>query len=244
MDGIFAAFESAVGLLPFSTASQSSLAANRANIPSMLLKTLSRLLLCLLPLIVLLCAVIPVIAARDLGENTAWRVFGFDYCSLPCFAGITSGKTPFDDASTLLVRNVEAVDPRMINSGTSINFWARDSTQQLGGLVRNDRAQVGELRLMVILPVEEVISELGAPDCILPNTTGSPDRMTIIFWERSGISTAAVLGTDAQNRALNLSANTLAIWLSAMEPNPCALRGAQAWKGFAPLWGYTREPEN
>jgi hypothetical protein len=206
----------------------------------MLLKLLSRLSLCLLPLIVLLCAVIPVIAARQPAENPAWRVFGFDYCKLPCFAGITSGETPFDSASNLLVRNVEAVDPRMINSGTSLNFWGRDSSQQLSGLVRNDRAAVGELRLIVIVPVEEVIAQLGAPDCILPNTDGDPNRMTIIFWEQSGVSTAAVLGSDVNQRAVNLNANTLAIWLSAMEPTPCSLRGALPWKGFAPMWGYAR----
>jgi hypothetical protein len=204
----------------------------------MLLKLLSRLLLCLLPLIVLLCAVIPVIAARQPTENTAWRSFGFDYCQLPCFAGITSGETPFDSAAPLLIRNVEAVDPRMINSGTSINFWGRDSSQQLSGLVRNDRASVGELRLIVVLPVEEVIAQLGAPDCILPNLDGDPNRLTIICWERGGMATAAVLGLDDKRRAVNLSANTLAIWLSAMEPNPCSLRGALPWKGFAPMWGY------
>ncbi len=178
--------------------------------------------------------------ARQPPDNSDWRSFGFDYCALPCFAGIMSGKTPFDDAQLLLVRNVEAVDPRMINSGVSINFWARLPTQQLGGLVRNDRSAVGELRLIVIVPLEEVITELGAPDCILPNTDGAPNRMTVIYWEQDGISTAAVLGADVNNRALNLNANTLAIWLSAMEPNPCELRGAQPWKGFAPMWRYAR----
>jgi hypothetical protein len=107
-------------------------------------------------------------------------------------------------------------------------------------LVRNDRASVGELRLIVIVPLEDVIAQLGAPDCILPNTDGDPNRMTIIFWEQGGISTAAVLGYDANRRAVNLSANTLAIWLSAMEPNPCSLRAAQPWKGFAPMWGYAK----
>lgn len=206
----------------------------------MLLKLLSRLLLWILPLIVVLCAVIPVVAARHPPENVAWHSFGFDHCQLPCFAGITSGVTPFDSAAPLLVRNVEAVNPRMINSGTSINFWGRHHDLQLSGLVRNDRASVGELRLIVIVPLEDVVTQLGAPDCILPNTDGDPNRMTIIFWEQGGISTAAVLGYDANRHAVNLSANTLAIWLSAMEPNPCSLRGAQPWKGFAPMWGYAR----
>jgi hypothetical protein len=124
----------------------------------------------------------------------------------------------------------------MIASGSSINFWARMPTQQFAGLMRYDRGLVGEMRFNVLLPVEAVMAELGTPDCILPNADGEPDHLTVIFWERDLVSIGAVLSPD--KHTVNLSANTMALWLRAATPGDCSLRGALPWRGFAPLWDY------
>ncbi len=204
----------------------------------MLTTIFSRLTLRLLPACLLLCAVVPVFGARQLPRSEAWEQFGFDYCKLPCFAGITPGVTPFNGIAQLLLWHIPVIDPSLIASGSAINFWARLPTQQLGGLMRYERGTVGEMRFNGSLPVGEMVAELGSPDCILPNTQGDPDRLTVIFWERSGVSIGALIAPD--QRTINLNADALALWLRAIAPgDDCSLWGALPWRGFAPLWRYT-----
>ena len=194
-----------------------------------------------LALCVALCAVVLVFGARQMSAHEAWTSFGFDACELPCYAGITPGRSGFGSSASTLMRQVPAIDPRMISTGTSLSFWARMPSQQLSGIIRYEQGGgVGEIRLNAKLPVEQVIAQLGTPDCILGKTTESPEQMTVIFWERGVVSIGAVL--DSQGSTLNLSANVLALWLRAVNPPDCSLRGALAWRGFAPLWAYGYTP--
>lgn len=203
----------------------------------MLLNILSRLLLRLLPLLLALCVAVPVFGGRQIETGQGWADFGFDGCALPCYAGITPGVTPFDEIYPLLIDNVPMLDRRMIASGSALNFWAWTPSQRLSGLIRYDRGLVGEMRLNAIVPVAAVMTELGAPDCILPNTRGEPERMTVIFWERGQVSIGAVL--EPSQHRINLNGDTLALWLHTAVPGDCSLRGALPWQGFAPLWTYT-----
>lgn len=203
----------------------------------MSLMLFSRLFLRLLPLVAALCAVIPVTGGRPLHPDDAWEQFGFGYCDLPCYAGITPGVTPFESAAPLLLRHIPLLDPRITASGSALNFWARMPGQQLAGLIRYDRGMVGEMRFNVLLPVAAVIEQLGTPDCILPNANGEPDHFTVIFWEREQVSIGAVL-SPAQH-TIDLSADMLALWLRAATPGDCSLNWALPWRGFAPLWEYT-----
>lgn len=183
----------------------------------------------------LCCTALLALGARQPANDDAWVSFGFLTCPLPCYAGITPGETAFNDTAALLTRHVPALDPRTIASGTSLNFFARVPSQQLGGLVRYQRGgQVGEVRLNAVLPIERLFAQMGAPDCIL--TAAGAENSTIIFWERGAISVAAVLGTDQD--ALRMGASSFALWLRVAAPPDCALRGARAWHGFAPLWVY------
>ncbi|MEP7290255.1 MAG: hypothetical protein ABI835_00675 [Chloroflexota bacterium] len=185
-----------------------------------------------------LCAALPVFGARQLSQNQAWHSFGFDVCQLPCFAGITPGRSGFGSSSSTLVREVPAIDPRMIATGSSLSFWARLPEQQLSGVVRYELGGgVGEIRLNVTLPLEQVITQLGTPDCLLANTTDAPGVPTRIFWERGIVSIAAVLGTDQD--AIHPNASVFALWVRAVTPPDCSLRGALPWRGFAPLWAYS-----
>jgi hypothetical protein len=205
----------------------------------MLLKIMLRLFAFLLIACVLICGALTAFAGRQPDPDESWQHFGFATCALPCFAGITPGQTPFQSVQQLLIRHVQSVDPRMIASGASINFWARSKSQQFGGLVRYNEGRVGEMRFNVVLPLAEIITELGTPDCLLPNTSTDPDRVTVIFWEREQVSIAAVLAPDP--RAINLNANTLALWLNPVQANDCSRSGAVSWRGFAPMWDYLRQ---
>jgi len=203
---------------------------------NMLLKTFFRLLLWMLPLVVLLCTAVPALGGRQPAADEAWDQFGFSYCDLPCFAGVIPGQTSERDAPNLLYRHVPAIDYRTFATGIGYNFWGSIPDQRLAGLVRFNPTQVVEIRLNALIPVERIVDQLGTPDCIVPNTTGDPQRVTVVFWTRSQVSIGAVLGADRQ--ALNLNANTLALWLRAGEPDDCFLRGALPWHGFAPAWNY------
>lgn len=132
------------------------------------------------------------------------------------------------------MNHVPALDPRVISSGTSLNFFARASGQQLAGLLRYQTGgEVGEIRLNAVLPLDQLFIQLGAPDCILAATI---DRAPIIFWERGVVSIAAVLGMDGN--AYKPGASFFSLWLRVAAPPDCTLRGARFWQGFAPLWVY------
>jgi len=205
----------------------------------MLLRVVVRLFVCLLIGLLLICTAVTAFGARTPAADESWQHFGFAVCDLPCFAGITPGQTDFDSVPRLLMHHVQSIDPRMIAGGSSINFWAQSKTQQLGGLIHYDGGRVGEMRFTVILPLEQIITELGTPDCLLPNTGSDQNRVTVIFWERQQVSIAAVLAPDPS--ALNLNANTLALWLNAVQANDCSRSGAIPWRGFAPMWDYLRQ---
>ncbi|MCC6801575.1 MAG: hypothetical protein IT319_01725 [Anaerolineae bacterium] len=204
----------------------------------MLLIALFRLLARLLPLILALCAVMPVFSGRRVDVSSAWQAFGFGACILPCYAGITPGVTPFDGIYPLLVENVPQLDRHMIASGSALNFWATIPSQRLTGLIRYERGLVGEIRLNAVLPLAAVITELGTPDCILLSTGGEPERSTVIFWERGEVSIAAVL--ERNQSLININGDARALWLRIAVPGDCSLRGALPWRGFAPLWTYSR----
>jgi hypothetical protein len=204
----------------------------------MLLRTLLHLLLRVLPVCGLLCVAVPAVVGREIAASEAWDRFGFSYCDLPCFAGVIPGLTPQSDTPHLIFRHVPAVDYRTFASGVGFNFWGSIQSQRLAGFVRSDPQIVEEVRLNVLIPVENLIAQLGTPDCILPNSIGDPQRVTVIFWIRDEISIGAVLGVD--QRVVDLRADTLALWVRAVAPDDCSLRGALPWRGFAPFWTYGR----
>ncbi|MBI1257218.1 MAG: hypothetical protein GC204_07080 [Chloroflexi bacterium] len=204
----------------------------------MLLTAVLRLGARLLIVCLAISVALTLVGGRSPTADESWQHFGFDFCALPCFAGITPGQTPFDNVSGLLIRHVQSVDPRMIAGGASINFWAQSKSQQLGGLVRYADGLVGEMRFNVVLPLAELISELETPDCLLANTSSEAKPVIVIFWERERVSIAAVVNADAQG--INLDADTVALWLNAVQANDCSRSGAVRWHGFAPLWDYVR----
>ncbi|MEO8394238.1 MAG: hypothetical protein ABI700_14705 [Chloroflexota bacterium] len=194
----------------------------------MLLTSLfTRLLLRLLPLIVLLCAAIPALGGRSLATNDAWQNFGFSACDLPCYVGITPGRTPFSDTPDLLHRAIPLIGNRMFYAGTAVNFWASLPLTQLSGWARNDFGVVGEMRLTSPLPFDYLLTQLGTPDCAISGT----NRPTVVFWIRNAISIGAVLGVG--ERDFSPSNRISALWLRNPEPNDCEISGVQAWHGFA-----------
>lgn len=202
----------------------------------------ARLVFRLFAVCVALCTALQLLGARTERIPDDWEALGFSACQLPCFAGITPAETSFRDVSTLLMRHIPALDPRLMHSGSAINFQAvfrgtQNGPLQLNGLVRYDRGTaVSEVRVSTILPLELVFAQLGAPDCILPGGALSTQQSMVIFWERGAISVAAVLGRGQERVRLN--GDAYALWLRAVNPPDCAMRGSLRWRGFAPVWAY------
>ncbi len=203
----------------------------------MLLTIALRLFVRLFATCIVISALVTAFGGHPPADDQSWQHFGFAACALPCFAGITPGQTPFDSVTRLLMHHVQSIDPRMINGGASINFWAQSKSQLLHGLIRYDGGMVGEMQFNVALPLTEIVTELGTPDCLLPSSSRT-SPVTVVFWQRQQVSIAAVL--DPDRRAINLNANTLALWLNATQANDCSRSGALPWRGFAPIWDYLR----
>jgi len=188
-----------------------------------------RLILRLLPLIVLLCAAIPMLGGRSLAADESWQHFGFGVCDLPCFVGIIPGKTPFNEIPDLLHRSIPLIGNRMFYNITAVNFWASlplPSTQ-LAGWARNDQGIVSELRLTSSLPFDYLLAQLGTPDCVL----SGDQRATVVFWIRKAISVGAVLQAD--QRDFSPYSRISALWLRDLQPDDCENSGTLAWHGFA-----------
>jgi len=199
----------------------------------MLLTSLfSHLMFRLLLLIVLLCTAIPALGGRSLAENDAWQHFGFTVCDLPCFVGITPGRTPFIELPDLLHRSIPLIENHMFYNITAINFWASLPLAQLSGWARNDQGVVSEMHLTSPLPFDYLLTHLNTPDCVLPGS----DRPTVVYWIRSAVSIGAVLGVGEDDFSPN--SRVSALWLRNSTPNDCEKSGAQAWHGFAIMSDY------
>ncbi|MCC6801576.1 MAG: hypothetical protein IT319_01730 [Anaerolineae bacterium] len=195
----------------------------------------SRLSLRLLPLIAVLCAVVPSAGGRSLPADEAWENFGFTICDLPCFAGITPGRTPFQQSPSLLRRNIPIIQNRMFNSGTVVHFWASTPDYELAGFTRQISGVVDEIHLTLPLPLDHLIATLGMPDCLIPVNNASSRRATI-FWTRRQVSIGAVLQGDS--RSFDLNARVPAVWMHPADPSECEQSSAVRWRGFTPLRDY------
>ena len=193
-----------------------------------------RLILRLLPLIVLLCAAIPTLGGRSLAADVSWQQFGFSACALPCFVGITPGKTPFNEIPDLLHRSIPLIGNRMFYNITAVNFWASIPPAQLAGWARNDQGIVSEMRLTSMLPFDHLLAQLGTPDCVLSGA----QRATVVFWIRGSISVGAVLEVDQRDFSPNNRIS--ALWLRDPQPDDCEATGALAWHGFAFVSDYAQ----
>ena len=201
----------------------------------MLLTSLfTRLTVRLLPLVVLLCAALPAFGGRPLSEDAGWRDFGFTACNLPCYVGITAGRTPFNEMPDLLRRSIPLIGDRMFNAFTTLNFWASLPHTQISGWARNNGGVVAEIRLVSPLPLDHLLIQLGTPDCVLPGT----QRPTIIVWVRKMISIGVVLGIGEKD--FSPANRVSAIWLRSTNPDDCSTSGAKAWHGFATVADYVQ----
>lgn len=184
----------------------------------------------------ILCGAVRAFGARPYTDDPDWTAFGFAACALPCWAGITPGETEFPQAYDLLLKHVPGLRTRVLLNGVQINFTAQSDRQPAGGLVSNVQGFADIITLSLQLPLGQLVSRLGTPDCYF-NTPNAPDpwgEMTVV-WQMDHTVLTANLARSTE--AVGLSTPIQSLVLRTANAI-CAEDDALPWIGFAPRWRY------
>jgi hypothetical protein len=132
-------------------------------------------------------------------------------------------------------------------SGSQVNFAATHASGAgVSGLIQPSLGRVGSIRLNTQVPVDVVVRELGAPDCVWVDVDNPSTLLIVLYWTMPGTVVGLTLvegwshpfiGTGWLN-----SSATIGLFSSSdsVENTLCAREHVQAWRGFAPAWRYAR----
>lgn len=196
-----------------------------------------RLLLILATALACLCGIVMAAPPHQARPTfTDYEAFGFGQCSLPCYAGLKPGSTPFDQASSLILANVPKIDMRMYISGSALNFWSYGVDTRLSGLISYRNGMVGNIQLSGHLPFRWLIDQLGTPTCVMTTPSSDPSALNYLLWYRGG----AVIGaaTTADSSIAKIEGGIIQLWVSNADETNCTDSSAIRWLGFAPTWRY------
>jgi hypothetical protein len=184
------------------------------------------------------------LAARMLGQSQGaslpdWSALGFDACSLPCWAGIMPGDTPFEQAAAQLQAGLPALDGGMLVSNSQINFSATAPGQSIRGELFYRHGRVGYVRLNMVLAAGDFVARLGAPDCLWLNAAPQSRRgMVALYWASGRVSAIVLMDLDDAG-SWTPTTEAQGFWLDSYE-GICSQAEALPWKGFTPGWRYRR----
>lgn len=199
-----------------------------------------RLLLRLIPfplaVLVLLVAIAPALGTPRVHEAT-W-ISGFRACALPCWATITPGRTPFDEAATRL----RAVLPSFSQIGTStsqINVSTAAASGGVTGFLLYIDGVVGYMRLFAALPAGEMVRQLGTPDCVWLEQSDTSGIVQVVYWETETLSVGAMFQVN-DRVTWTPETRTTNLWMDTTG-RACDGELALRWIGFAPLRRYAAQ---
>jgi hypothetical protein len=193
-----------------------------------------RLALWLLPISILFSGVAFLTGRQLPAQDAGLDELGFAACKLPCWAEITPGLTPFDEASQILSAQFSGLRFPMYNATTGFSFEINTTSPPVSGLLYYQGNTVAEIHLYLNLPMWYLIDIQGTPSCVSVSRSG-PYISLSIFWERDGLSTGTLVffedGSTWQpvmrTRYLQMSTTPV-----------CDLPGMLPWLGFARAWHY------
>lgn len=199
---------------------------------------------CLIPIyfLTLLLTVGSVLASKDTPQPDTeyWSQFGFNACAMPCFAGITPGETPFNNAATLVANYLPALRQQILVSSSQAIFFGEDSATgaSLTGIARYIGGKVGEIRLTLTRTLVDVLLRFGSPDCTLAYPPGNAEYL-YLYWEDEGsvfwASVTVNSYVDFESQVFTITSTTLE------DAAVCSSNTAtEPWRGFAPMWVYNR----
>ncbi len=188
----------------------------------------------LAPLLFAISAIVPLIGQRLPPPESGVEAIGFAACSLPCWAGITPGLTPFAEANELMAEHLPAFSIPTFLTTSTLSFQTVTSQPNLAGALYYDRSRVSEVHLDVALPVWYLLDNLGTPDCVWVSR-GNMQAVMAVYWEGQDLSTSAYLLFDGR-MGWKLEMPTRFLQMSTTLT--CKTTGIVPWMGFAPAWRY------
>jgi hypothetical protein len=179
-------------------------------------------------------ATAPLIGERLSSPESGVEAIGFAVCTLPCWAGITPGRTWFAEANGLMAEHLPTFSIPTFLTASTLSFQTVTSEPNLAGALYYDRSRVSEVHLDVALPLWYLLDNLGTPDCVWVSR-GNMQIVMAVYWEREDISTGAYLIFDGR-MAWTLEMPTRFLRMSTTLT--CNTPGIVPWMGFAPAWRY------
>ncbi|MBL8130579.1 MAG: hypothetical protein JNL42_01870 [Anaerolineae bacterium] len=171
-------------------------------------------------------------------ESSVRAGMGFEACVLPCYAGLTPGRTPFADAAALLTANIPLLTRHMLIDARTLRFEVEAPNAHLTGVVSNENGRVGSVQLRGIFSVRGLLADFGAPNCILAGSPSDAGGLHYLVWQIDGLLLRAAV--DAQPRLLALDQESDGLWIGAGGSEACT-GDLLPWHGFAPAWHYRGE---
>lgn len=160
---------------------------------------------------------------------------GFEACALPCWAGITPGETRTQESPQIMSAHLPDTPVVFSQIGTQINFNTTRTERSISGSIYDDRGTVGGLRLMMRLPLWQILELLGTPACVSQQPEASAQRFVTIRWALENHSIGVTLLLEPAE--WNISAEIFSLAVFSRDA-PCSSPAEISWQGFAPLWFY------
>jgi hypothetical protein len=167
-------------------------------------------------------------------ESSAGEDMGFAACKLPCWAGITPGRTHFAQANQLMARHLPAFSIPTFLTTSTLTFQTVSSDPMISGSLYYDGGRVSEIHLDVGLPAGYLLDTLGTPDCVWVSR-GNPQIVLTLYWEQNGLSTGAYF---VLSRDRSWQRDMLTRFLQISTIQNCDIPGILPWQGFARAWRY------
>lgn len=160
---------------------------------------------------------------------------GFDICRLPCWAGITPAEIHTVDSPEMMAMHLQDAELEFSQIATQINFTITGHQQLVQGAIYDDRGMVHSLRLMLQMPLWQLLELLGTPACVNNQPGSANGSMMTIWWVRDKHTVSATLLLMPTDWGPAAAVFTLG---SSQQPETCASPLLKPWRGFAPLWFY------
>jgi hypothetical protein len=161
---------------------------------------------------------------------------GFAACALPCWAGIIPGETRTLDAPQVMASQFADAEFEFTQVGIQINFSLDGPEQRLEGVIYDDRGIVSSYRMMMRMPLWQLMDVLGTPQCISSQTYPDGGELISLWWinEDHAISSGIIL-LPPPDWNPSVYVFTLA---SFTDTERCSASDVKPWRGFTPLWFY------
>ena len=151
---------------------------------------------------------------------------GFSGCDTPCWAGITPGRTRFEDTVEMVEAHFVETDLNLLTN--RLNFQV--PAANLVGALNARQGYVDNIQVNVPQPLWATLVMLGTPQCIQYIDREVAAGLVNIFWSIDDVHVMSNVNLTRNEPAI--MTNIVQLWLSPPE-SPCLTSDNTApWPGF------------